>query len=70
MASTSTTPFRICTATRQCFLLRDGVSMLPADEEDKSELSALTVEPLNMYWANREKKDATNLQERMHNNTY
>ena len=40
--------------------------VLPAHEEDKSELSALTIEPLDMYWANLE-KDTTNLQERMHN---
>ena len=45
------------------------ISVLPADEEDESELSALTVEPLDMYWANLE-KHTTNLQERMHNNTY
>ena len=38
----------------------DGISVLPADEEDESELSALTVEPLDMYWANLE-KDTTNL---------
>ena len=36
------------------------ISVLPADEEDESELSALTVEPLDMYWANLE-KDTTNL---------
>ena len=60
MASTSTTSFRLCTATRRYFLLRDGISMLPADEEDESELSPLTVEPLDMYWANLE-KDTTNL---------
>ena len=35
------------------------ISVLPADEEDESELSALT-EPLDMYWANLE-KDTTNL---------
>ena len=36
------------------------ISVLPADGEDKSELSALTVEPLDMYWANLE-KDTPNL---------
>ena len=60
MASTSTTSFRLCTATRRDFLLSDGNSVLPADEEDESELSPLTVEPLDMYWANLE-KDTTNL---------
>ena len=60
MASTSTTSFRLCTATRRHFLLRNGISVLLADEEDESELSALTVEPLDMYWANLE-KDTTNL---------
>ena len=43
--------------------------MLLADEEDESELSALTVEPPDMHWANWE-KDTTNILERMHNNTY
>ena len=43
--------------------------MREADEEDESELSSLTVEPLDMYWANLE-KDITSLQQRMHNNTY
>ena len=60
MVSTSTTSFRLCTATRRYFLLRDGISVLLADEEDESELSPLTVEPLDMYWANL-KKDTTNL---------
>ena len=46
------TSFRLCTATWRYFLLPDGISVLPADEEDESELSALTVEPLDMYWAN------------------
>ena len=32
------------------------ISVLPADEEDESELSTLTLEPLNMYWANLEKE--------------
>ena len=41
----------------------------PADEEDESKLSALTVEQLNMYWANVE-KNTTNLYERLQNNTY
>ena len=59
MASTSTTSFRLCTATRRYVLLRDGISVLPADEEDESELSALIVEPLDMYWANLE-TDITN----------
>ena len=68
MASKSTTSFRLCTTTRRCFLLRT-ISVLPADEEDESELSALTVEPLDMYWANLE-TDTTNRWERMHNNTY
>ena len=36
------------------------ISVLPADEEDESKVSALTVEPLDMYWANL-KKDTTNL---------
>ena len=36
------------------------ISVLPADEEDEAELSALTVEPLDMYWANLE-KDTINL---------
>ena len=36
------------------------ISVLPADGEDESELSALTVEPLGMYWANLE-KGTTNL---------
>ena len=36
------------------------ISVLPADEEDESGLSALTVEPLDMYWANLD-KDTTNL---------
>ena len=31
------------------------ISVLPVDEEDESELCALTVEPLDMYWANLEK---------------
>ena len=35
MASTSTTSFRLCTATRRYFLLRAGISVLPADEEDE-----------------------------------
>ena len=60
MASTSTTSFRLCTATQRYFLLRDGISVPLADEGDESELSALTVEPLNMYWGNLE-KDTTNL---------
>ena len=60
MVSTYTTSFRLCTATQQYFLLRDGIFVLPADEEDESELSALTVEPLDMYWVNLE-KDTTNL---------
>ena len=68
MASISTTSFRLCTTTRRYFLLRDGISVLLADEEDESELSALTVKPLDIYWANLE-KDITNLQEKMHNNT-
>ena len=45
------------------------ISVPPADEEDESELSPLTIEPLDMYRANLE-KDTTNLWERMHNNTY
>ena len=61
MASTSTTSFRLCTATRRYFLLRDGIFVLLADEEDESELSALIAEQLGMYWSNRE-KDTT-----MHN---
>ena len=36
------------------------ISLLPADEEDESELSALTVEPLKMYWVSLE-KDTTDL---------
>ena len=60
MASTSTTSFRLRTATRRYFLLRDGIFVLPADEEGESDLSSLTVEPPDMYWANRE-KDTTNL---------
>ena len=60
MVSTSTTSFRLCTATRRYFLLRDVISLPVADEEDESELSALTVEPLDLYWANLE-KDTTSL---------
>ena len=32
--------------------------MLPADEEDESEVSIVTVEPLDMYWVNLEKDTA------------
>ena len=59
MASASTTSFRLCTATQRYFLLCDGIFVPPADEEDEPELSTLTVEPLDMYWANLE-KDTTN----------
>ena len=68
MVSTSTTPFRLCTATRRYVLLRNGI-YVPANEEDESELSALTPEPPDMYWVNRG-KNTTNLSERMHDNTY
>ena len=65
----STTSFRLCAATQRYFLLHDGISVLPADEEDKSELSTFTIEPLNICWPNLE-KDIMNRKENMHNHTY